>query len=142
VIRTDLGRRLGARYRKGAVARETKSAASGAGAPHLPSEGHLPEPQWDGARLRLHLSPLYRYNRARAGIYGLEPSGGFEGRTRLWSLGSPQSPGEFNGLHCDHLRDSTRLKLLQGFFERMLFWTIVVVLGAVVLIVLQLLGYG
>jgi hypothetical protein len=34
------------------------------------------------------------------------------------------------------------LKLLQGFFERMLFWTIVVVLGAVVLIVLQLLGYG
>lgn len=34
------------------------------------------------------------------------------------------------------------MKLLQGFLERMLFWTIVVVLGAVVLIVLQLLGYG
>jgi hypothetical protein len=37
---------------------------------------------------------------------------------------------------------TTGLKLLQGFLERMLFWTIVVVLGAVVLIVLQLLGYG
>jgi hypothetical protein len=37
---------------------------------------------------------------------------------------------------------TTGLKLLQGLLERMLFWTIVVVLGAVVLIVLQLLGYG
>jgi hypothetical protein len=37
---------------------------------------------------------------------------------------------------------TTGVKLLQGFLERMLFWTIVVVLGAVVLILLQLLGYG
>jgi hypothetical protein len=36
----------------------------------------------------------------------------------------------------------TGLKLLQGFLERMLFWAAVVVLGAVVLIILQLLGYG
>lgn len=34
------------------------------------------------------------------------------------------------------------MKLLQQFAERMLAWTIIVVLGAIVLIVLELLGYG
>jgi hypothetical protein len=32
--------------------------------------------------------------------------------------------------------------MLREFGERLLFWTVVVVIGAVVLIVLELLGYG
>jgi hypothetical protein len=34
------------------------------------------------------------------------------------------------------------MNLLRQFAERMLFWTVVVVLGAVVLIILDLLGYS
>jgi hypothetical protein len=35
-----------------------------------------------------------------------------------------------------------QVKLLRQFGERMLVWTIIVLLGAVVLIILDLLGYG
>jgi hypothetical protein len=33
------------------------------------------------------------------------------------------------------------MKMLQQFAERMLIWTVIVVIGAIVLIILQLLGY-
>ena len=38
--------------------------------------------------------------------------------------------------------DNGHVKLLRQFGERMLAWTIIVLLGAVVLIILELLGYG
>jgi hypothetical protein len=60
----------------------------------------------------------------------------------VWSAGWAGRRAERRSCRsANDLRDSTRLKLLQGFLERMLFRTIVV-LGAVVLIVLQVLGYG
>jgi hypothetical protein len=40
------------------------------------------------------------------------------------------------------LADNQQVKLLRQFGERMLVWTIIVLLGAVVLIILDLLGYG